>query len=91
MSRIKPENGSDEYVNGDKVRNETVADITSLKATLFIAKNQSDFDYEKFFQTYSHMWASRATKLSNLFNECRCPCIMLFENECCCTTIPRIL
>ncbi len=57
MSQIKPENGSDEYVNGDKVRNETVADITSLKATLFIAKNQSDFDYEKFFQTYSHMWA----------------------------------
>lgn len=57
MSQIKPENGSDEYVNGDKVRNETVADITGLKATLFITQNETDFDYDKFFRTYSNMWA----------------------------------
>ncbi len=57
MSQIKPENGSDEYVNGDKVRNETVADITGLKATLFIAQNESNFDYDKFFKTYSNLWA----------------------------------
>ena len=57
MNLIKPaNNGSDAYVNGDKVRNETVADITGFKATLLIAKNIDNFDYDKFFRAYSYMW-----------------------------------
>ncbi len=57
MSQIKPENGSDEFVNGKQVRNETIADITGFQATLRIAKDIQDFDYDTFFKTYSFMWA----------------------------------
>ncbi len=62
MSQIKPENGSDTYVNGEMVRNETVADITGMQATLRIAKNINDFDYDTFFKTYSNMLARIETK-----------------------------
>ena len=62
MSQIKPENGSDTYVNGDMVRNEPVADITGMKATLRIAKDINDFDYDTFFKKYSNMWARIETK-----------------------------
>ncbi len=62
MSQIKPENGSDAYVNGDMVRNETVADITGMQATLRIAKDIDDFDYDTFFKKYSNMWARIETK-----------------------------
>lgn len=57
LSKIKPNNGSDKYINGENVRNETVADIAGAKISLLIAKDIDNFDYDKFFRTYAFMWA----------------------------------
>lgn len=71
MSQIQPENGSDEYVNGQQVRNETVADITGFQATLRIANDINDFNYDTFFKNYSFMWAriEKASYQIYLMNE----------------------
>lgn len=55
VSRIVPFEGQ-QAVNGEIVKGEVCADITALKAALFIAESHEDFDYEEFFRSYPSFW-----------------------------------
>lgn len=43
-------------VSGELVKNEAMADMGGLKATLALAKKQADFNYDEFFRAYAGLW-----------------------------------
>ncbi len=55
-SSLKPFESSGMY-NGNQVQTEATADMGGLKATLAIAKQYENFDYDKFFRYFAHVWA----------------------------------
>lgn len=58
---IIPFEGGENYP-GINVQGEAIADITGLKCMLLLAKEKKDFDYDKFFRSYSALWRSVATR-----------------------------
>lgn len=46
-----------ENVNGDMVETEAIADMGGLKASLMIANQTPNFDYQEFFQQFAFSWA----------------------------------
>lgn len=50
-----------ENYNGALVQTETIADMAGIKAMLGIAEEHNDFDYDKFFRSYAHIWKSAET------------------------------
>ncbi len=55
LDRIVPDK-QQEAVNGNRVQEEMVADLGSLKATLALAAAEPDFDYDAFFRAYALQW-----------------------------------
>ncbi len=48
----------DTKANGELVQTEVIADMAGVKAMLTLAKEQENFDYDKFFKAYANIWAS---------------------------------
>lgn len=53
----------DEYVDGDNVCSEAIADMGGVKVMLTLAKKVENFDYDKFFRKFAFFW------LENWFSE----------------------
>ncbi len=49
-------------LNGSQVQNEAMADMAGIKATLYMARNIPDFDYDAFFRAYASLWAEQRTE-----------------------------
>ncbi|MCR5106928.1 MAG: M13 family metallopeptidase [Lachnospiraceae bacterium] len=58
--RIVPLDDGNNY-NGQMVQGEVIADLAGIKCMLLMAGKIDGFDYDKFFRTYAHMWASVMT------------------------------
>ena len=43
-------------INGANIQSEAIADMAGLKAVLLMAEDIPDFNYEAFFEQYSHIW-----------------------------------
>ena len=57
------------YVNGTTIQSEAIADITGMDCMLRLAKQEKNFDYDKFFRQYAKMWkiiSSREFEYSSL-------------------------
>lgn len=50
--------GSSSNVDGDKVKAEAIADMGGAKCMIALGKQQSDFDYQKFFRAYAQTFAA---------------------------------
>ena len=47
--------------SGDRVKTEAIADMTSMKCLLYIARQTEGFDYDDFFRQYAKLWREIAT------------------------------
>ena len=47
--------------SGDHVKTEAIADMTSMKCLLYIAKQTEGFDYDAFFRQYAKLWRDQST------------------------------
>ena len=47
--------------SGDRVKTEAIADMTSMKCLLYIAKQMEGFDYDAFFRQYAKLWRDQST------------------------------
>ncbi|WP_026658805.1 M13 family metallopeptidase [Butyrivibrio sp. AC2005] len=47
--------------SGDRVKTEAIADMTSMKCLLYIAKQTEGFDYDTFFRQYAKLWRDQST------------------------------
>ena len=47
--------------SGDRVKAEAIADMTSMKCLLYIAKQREGFDYDVFFRQYAKLWRDQST------------------------------
>lgn len=62
FSGYSPFDGCDAYESGSLVSGEVIADAEGFKAALMIAKDQENFDYDKFFRGYARFWRFIVTK-----------------------------
>lgn len=51
-----------EYVSGVNVQSEAIADITGMDCMLRLAKQEKNFDYDKFFRQYAKTWKRVSTR-----------------------------
>ena len=72
VSGIVPFEGQ-QALNGEIVKGEVAADITAMKAALFIAESHEGFDYEEFFRSYAPAWGdielAEVLGMQNAYNE----------------------
>lgn len=61
MNQIIPFEGA-EHVKGDQQKTEMIADMGSCKASMRIAAEREDFDYDAYFQAYAESWANIETR-----------------------------
>lgn len=61
MNQIIPYEGS-QAVKGEMQKGEMIADMGSMKASLMMAQNREDFDYDEFFRAIARSWAVVRTK-----------------------------
>ena len=47
--------------SGDRVKTEAIADMTSMKCLLYIARQTEGFDYDAFFRQYAKLWRDQST------------------------------
>ena len=47
--------------SGDRIKTEAIADMTSMKCLLYIAKHTEGFDYDAFFRQYAKLWRDQST------------------------------
>ncbi len=47
--------------SGDRIKTEAIADMTSMKCLLYIAKQMEGFDYDTFFRQYAKLWRDQST------------------------------
>ena len=47
--------------SGDRIKTEAIADMTSMKCLLYIAKQMEGFDYDAFFRQYAKLWRDQST------------------------------
>ena len=47
--------------SGDRIKTEAIADMTSMKCLLYIAKQTEGFDYDAFFRQYAKLWRDQST------------------------------
>ena len=47
--------------SGDRVKTEAIADMTSMKCLLHIARQTEGFDYDAFFRQYAKLWRDQST------------------------------
>ena len=52
----------DAHQSGKTVQGEAAADIGGIKVMLELAKENPNFDYKLFFESYAHLWASLCQK-----------------------------
>lgn len=61
--------GTSANVNGDNVKAEAIADMGGIKCMLAIGKQQSEFDYQKFFRAYAQTFAAVRPLMTELMTE----------------------
>ena len=47
--------------SGERVKTEAIADMTSMKCLLHIARQMEGFDYDAFFRQYAILWRDQST------------------------------
>ena len=57
----------DVYCVGSQIEGEAIADLVAIKILLRIAENDSNFDYDKFFRTFSETWKTITTAQSEYY------------------------
>ena len=57
----------DVYCVGSQIEGEAIADLVAIKILLRIAENDSNFDYDKFFRTFSETWKTIPTAQSEYY------------------------
>ena len=57
----------DVYCVGSQIEGEAIADLVAIKILLRIAENDSNFDYDKFFRTFSETWKTITTAHSEYY------------------------
>ena len=57
----------DVYCVGSQIGGEAIADLVAIKILLRIAENDSNFDYDKFFRTFSETWKTITTAQSEYY------------------------
>ena len=57
----------DTYCVGSQIEGEAIADLVAVKILLRLAKKDADFDYDKFFKSFSESWRTITTMRSEYY------------------------